>query len=1051
MEDNYLNQIQSLLNNNNINDSSNKVQLNLDIIEDKKTVYDAPKNKNITNNFDDMPIKGGSNFNELLEKEMSKEQNEGYINNDIDKNIEPKFKYVPKKKTDIISVPSNTKKYKYYSDNFKSKKKKKEKSKEKNDKGNFNININNIKSQKREHNYIFSGENSKKQAEKYNKSEKEIYIKESPKSQNPNKKEKKVYDNKLDFDEFKQKKINSIAKKTNMPTISNNKINKINKFNDSTKAKYNLNNNINNNNKKGRGIDDNVMDFESFKKKKNLGKNNEKNKYNFNTPWNNFNNSKKEEKEDNIENKSENSLDEFQDDNNDDIIMMKNENNKYKINENFNIKKNIKNEFHAFKEEIPPEDNSNDKNESDNENSVNNEEEEEHYTNEDYIKSVMGEGAKINDMNNNIENILDLNNKINDEENGENDLDNENNDIQNINEEEEEKKKIKQILKENTNNFENDLDKEEDSREIYKMFEEKLTQQNNLNKFNSNRDQVIQGRNIIQTKLINNNIKNIPNNNEVLNKQDMNINNEYKSYQIEQEKDNSNKKFGFVDTKISELNYQIENMKNEHLKISDTKKEYEKLLKKLRIDMDIFYKTRENDILNFERIKGEEMKKLEKERKYQIRSVNRNNQKEAQNKKEREEIEQLKIQITKLQDEMKLRDQKSKMAIDKIKKQLVETNSNNESLLEKIKTYEDLRIKNMNIKNNNKDKNKKTKTSSNNVNGIYNQNYNENQSFNDPNKNMKNITNKYGNANKSNNSNNKYQININNKNESNKNQIYQNKNININNNKKIPLNNYLNKNQIEHEDEESEEDEEINNISNKNQNIKFNNNFNNMNSYNQNNNINDFNNINNKINSTKSLPKENTNIDSDQYDITFLPKYHSPIANKSRLIKEEKTIDGKIIRDYQNRKEIIFPNIGLRKEIYEDGYQISYFKNKDIKQLYPDGKEVYLYAENHTVATKFPNGLKVCKFANGQIEKSFPDGTKNVNYADGTVRNVYSDGVEEIFFNDGSLQKVDKNGIITVTYTEGIQDTIFPDESKIRKYPDGRITKINPNGDVSEE
>lgn len=187
------------------------------------------------------------------------------------------------------------------------------------------------------------------------------------------------------------------------------------------------------------------------------------------------------------------------------------------------------------------------------------------------------------------------------------------------------------------------------------------------------------------------------------------------------------------------------------------------------------------------------------------------------------------------------------------------------------------------------------------------------------------------------------------------------------------------------------------------------------------------------------------------YDIVFLPKYHSPIANKARLINQETTSDGNIIKEYQNKKEIIFPNIGLRKEIFEDGYQISYFKNKDIKQLYPDGKEVYLYAENHTVATKFPNGLKVCKFANGQIEKSFPDGTKNVNYADGTVRNVYSDGVEEIFFNDGSLQKVDKNGIITVEYTDGIQDTIFPDESKIRKYPDGRITKINPNGTVNEE
>ena len=29
--------------------------------------------------------------------------------------------------------------------------------------------------------------------------------------------------------------------------------------------------------------------------------------------------------------------------------------------------------------------------------------------------------------------------------------------------------------------------------------------------------------------------------------------------------------------------------------------------------------------------------------------------------------------------------------------------------------------------------------------------------------------------------------------------------------------------------------------------------------------------------------------------------------------------------------------------------------------------------------------------------------------------------------------------------------TIYPDESKIRKYPDGRITKINPNGTITED
>ena len=110
------------------------------------------------------------------------------------------------------------------------------------------------------------------------------------------------------------------------------------------------------------------------------------------------------------------------------------------------------------------------------------------------------------------------------------------------------------------------------------------------------------------------------------------------------------------------------------------------------------------------------------------------------------------------------------------------------------------------------------------------------------------------------------------------------------------------------------------------------------------------------------------------YDIIFLPKYHSPMANNSKIIKQEITNDGKkIIKEYQNKKEFIFPNLGLRKEIFDDGYQISYFKNNDIKQLYPDGKEVYLYSENNTVITKFPNGLKVYKYANGKIEKSFPD------------------------------------------------------------------------------
>ena len=93
------------------------------------------------NNIEDIPLKGGANFNDILEKELLKDKNNEYANNE-NKNIEPKFKYVPKKnKRDIISAPpTNAKKYKYYSDNFKSKKKKKESQNNKNQIENFNEN-----------------------------------------------------------------------------------------------------------------------------------------------------------------------------------------------------------------------------------------------------------------------------------------------------------------------------------------------------------------------------------------------------------------------------------------------------------------------------------------------------------------------------------------------------------------------------------------------------------------------------------------------------------------------------------------------------------------------------------------------------------------------------------------------------------------------------------------------------------------------------------------------------------------------------------------------
>ena len=204
------------------------------------------------------------------------------------------------------------------------------------------------------------------------------------------------------------------------------------------------------------------------------------------------------------------------------------------------------------------------------------------------------------------------------------------------------------------------------------------------------------------------------------------------------------------------------------------------------------------------------------------------------------------------------------------------------------------------------------------------------------------------------------------------------------------------------------------------------------------------------INYCKNKSEENNN---DNYDMVFLEKYHSSDLNSKIIINQETTIDGKIINEYSNhKKEIIFNNKNnytcSKKEIFDDGYQIVYFKNKDIKQIYPDGKEVYFFSQNKTVATTFKNGDKVYKFANGQIEKCFKNGDKNIIYPDGTLKNIYSNGEEEILYKDGSFQKKHKDGSLFVKYKDGVEDIIMANGNKERKLCNGKKIKMRKDGTV---
>ena len=168
---------------------------------------------------------------------------------------------------------------------------------------------------------------------------------------------------------------------------------------------------------------------------------------------------------------------------------------------------------------------------------------------------------------------------------------------------------------------------------------------------------------------------------------------------------------------------------------------------------------------------------------------------------------------------------------------------------------------------------------------------------------------------------------------------------------------------------------------------------------------------NNTINKSfkSSKPKTQINISKKEQKNYKTEKNNIEIPIKYR-IKEYKllnslTSDGKIINIYSNnKKEIIFQS-GVRKEIYEDGYQIVHFMNGDIKQNYPDGKVIYFFNETQTTQTSYNNGLQVFQFNNGQIEKHYPDGSKQISFPDGSKRFILSDGTEDTCQDDNS-QKI---------------------------------------------
>ncbi|XP_040004086.1 centromere protein J isoform X2 [Xiphias gladius] len=142
---------------------------------------------------------------------------------------------------------------------------------------------------------------------------------------------------------------------------------------------------------------------------------------------------------------------------------------------------------------------------------------------------------------------------------------------------------------------------------------------------------------------------------------------------------------------------------------------------------------------------------------------------------------------------------------------------------------------------------------------------------------------------------------------------------------------------------------------------------------------------------------------------------------------------------------IIFPN-GTRKEVSADGLTVRVtFFNGDTKQITADQRVIYYYSDAQTTHITYPDGLEVLHFSNNQTEKHFPDGRKEITFPDQTVKNLFPDGREESVLTDGTIIQVNPDGTKEIHFNTGQKETHTADYKR-REYPDGTVKTVYADG-----
>ncbi|XP_040913226.1 centromere protein J isoform X2 [Toxotes jaculatrix] len=142
---------------------------------------------------------------------------------------------------------------------------------------------------------------------------------------------------------------------------------------------------------------------------------------------------------------------------------------------------------------------------------------------------------------------------------------------------------------------------------------------------------------------------------------------------------------------------------------------------------------------------------------------------------------------------------------------------------------------------------------------------------------------------------------------------------------------------------------------------------------------------------------------------------------------------------------IVFPN-GTRKEVSADGLTVKVtFFNGDTKQVTADQRVIYYYSGAQTTHITYPDGMEVLHFPNNQTEKHFPDGRKEITFPDQTVKNLFPNGREESVLTDGTIIQVNPDGTKEIHFNTG-QKEIHTADYKRREYPDGTVKTVYTDG-----